>query len=104
MDELTRETQKMLCLVYKEYLDRRKNNIDRESAKFFRFNFYEDIPQLSQYSQNDISSFTSELSKAGYVKMYIDGGFALQNKAIIMLENKFKNGAKEVLGFLTNLI
>lgn len=104
MDELTIETKKILCLVYKEYIDRKKNGINRESAKLFNSNFYEDISQLSKYSKDDINSFTEELLKADYIEKYIDGSFELQNKAIIILENRFKNNAKEVLNFLTSLI
>lgn len=43
MEELTKETQKLICLVYKEYSDRRKNGSDRNNAVFFRFNFADDI-------------------------------------------------------------
>lgn len=104
MDELTREAQKLLGSAYKEYLIRRKREVDRESSKLFDCDFYKSVSQLSQYSQDDISSFLCELRDAEYIEMYIDGGFELENKAIIILENKFKNDMKAILNFLTGLI
>ena len=88
MEELTKETQKLICLVYKEYSDRRKNGSDRNNAVFFRFNFADDIPQLSKYSSDDLDSCLTELSKKEYIKKYVDGGFRLEVKGIAMMEDR----------------
>lgn len=104
LEELTKETQKLICLVYKEYLERRKNGFSRDNSAFFRFNFAKDIPQLLKYNPDDIESCLTELSKKGYVKKYVDGGFKLESKGIVMMENRFKNGIKEIVSFIKQIV
>ena len=104
MEELTKETQKLICLVYREYLERRKNGFSRDNAAFFRFNFANDIPQLLKYNSDDLESCLTELSKKLYVKKYIDGGFKLESKGIAMMETRFRNGIKEVLSFVKEIV
>ena len=55
-------------------------------------------------SDDDISDCLSELAQNGYIKMYIIGEFDLLDKTIIYMENRFKNGAIDVLNFLSNLV
>ncbi|MBP3272629.1 MAG: hypothetical protein J6M17_10460 [Ruminococcus sp.] len=101
---ITRESEKLLCCMYKIYLDRRKNNISRSEAKTFDDDFYSSEKQLEKYSDSDISDCLEELEQKGYIKSDVLDNVELTNDTIIYMENRFINGAKEVLDFLCNFI
>lgn len=102
--QLTRDADKMACLLYKKYLDRRKNGELKSSAKRFHSNFYSEITALSSWNPDDIDETIDELKRSGFVKKYVDGGFMLLDDFIIYMENRFKNGLKEVTDFIAKFI
>lgn len=102
--ELTKDTDKFLCIVYKEYLSRRKGGIRKSQA----INFDDPTSLVDQLlldeTPDDIADSISELAKAGFVETYIDSSFHLNNKSIIYMENRFKNGLLEVADFISKFI
>lgn len=101
---LTKDSDKLACLVYKKYLEKRKSGESKANAKHFNHNFYSDIKQLSDWHTDDIDETINELKHAGFVKKYIDGGFVLLDDFIIYMENRFKNGIIEVTDFIAKFI
>ena len=102
--QFTKDTSKVLTVIYKMYLERRKNGQSKSSAKNFDLEFYKSIPCLSSWSEDDITDSLSELRKANFIKEYISGDFVLQDALIIHMENRFKNGLSEVSKYLADLI
>lgn len=102
--ELTKDSDKLACLVYKSYLDKRKNGESKANAKHFNHDFYASIEYLSGWHLDDISETINELKRAGFVKKYIDGGFVLLDEFIIYMEKRFKNGFMEVTDFIAKFI
>lgn len=102
--QITKDADKMACLLYKKYLDKRKNGEPKSSAKRFDSNFYSDIDELSNWAIEDIDETINELKRAGLIKKYIDGGFTLLDDFIVYMENRFKNGLKEVTDFISKFI
>lgn len=101
---LTNDSDKLACLVYKKYIEKCKAGESKANAKYFNYNFYTDIKQLSDWHIDDIDETINELKRAGFVKKYVDGGFVLLDDFIIYMENRFKNGIIEVTDFLTKFI
>lgn len=99
---LSKDADKSLCLIYKEYLSRRKNNISKSSASLFdSFTFKTLFPDVNQ---DDFISDLSELNKNKFIKLFVDGSFSLEVNAIIYMENRFKNGLTEVADFISKFI
>lgn len=98
--ELTKDADKMICEIYTAYTKRRSDGMPKRVAK----DFADQKNWPSEYSEiwtsKDGLESLSELKRAGLVKLYIYGGFFLNDGAIIYMENRFKNGASEVLEWL----
>lgn len=101
--QLTKDTDKMFCLIYEEYLNRRKAGDSKSSA----IRFYHPEALQSEFLQgiheDDIRSAIHELHRNGLIKKYTDDSFVLSDNGIIYMENRFKNGLKEVLEYISVL-
>ena len=102
--ELTKETDKLLCKIYAEFLSRRKSGSSRSSAKLFSSPEQLACEFLQETHPDDIHDCIQELRKIGFVRCYVTGDFCLEDSAIIYMENRFKNGLKEVTDFITKFI
>lgn len=102
--QLTKDTDKIFCLIYKEYLNRRKGGMSKSSAKMF------DDPEAlrSQFLQgileDDIHEALHELKTNHMTRNFIDGSFELEDEGIIYMENRFKNGLIEITDFIAKFI
>lgn len=98
--QLTKDADKLICLIYKDYLNRRDKGKDKSSAKAY--------PERSDWPKSLTDSFTEadvrdtlrELKSAGLVRSYLYGGFALTDKAIVYMETRFPNGISQVLEWM----
>lgn len=104
MADLTKDADKIICCIYKEYLERRKSGRSKSDAKEFEANFYQNIKSISNWDSDDISDTLHELKNVGFLKMYITGDFSLNNEAIVYMENRFKNGLAELTDFISKFI
>ena len=100
---LTKNAYRTLCIIYKSFLNRTKQGISRHSAILFLD--YSIFTSENQYSSNitDFRVALNELKHAGYIDLYVDGGFKLLNSGIALMENRFKNGLSEVIDFITKI-
>ena len=106
--ELTRDSKRLLCLLYKLYLERVDNGISKSSARYMGGS--EHIRQccLPEESLENVDDSCWELLRAGM----LDGFGAddmvceseLTDQAIIHMETRFQKGMKELLEFLANFI
>ena len=99
--ELTKDTDKLLRLVYKEYLNRKKCGFSKDYAINFECPEALQSDFLQEFNADDIHSSICELSRNNMIRLYTDGGFKLSDKGIIYMENRFKNSVKEVLGYIS---
>ena len=97
---LTKDADKVLCTLYREYLNRLKNGLPKDEASSFRPS--EEIQEelFSDTPLHDLDDSLDELKTAGFIKVNILGAFSLQRSAIIDLEGRFKKGLTEVIEFL----
>lgn len=101
---ITKESEKLLCCMYKIYLERRKQGVPKTIAIEFEDGFYLSDRHLKKFSKADISCCLNELKNNKLIHENIVGDVFLEDYTIFYMENRFKNGAKEVLEFLSNLI
>lgn len=104
MPELTKDADKLACSMYKSYLQKRKNGVNKVNARHFEPKEIETYKLCSDWSIQDIKTTVSELKKVGLGDMYFNGGFFANERFIIYMENRFVNGIKEVTDFLSKFI
>ena len=104
MNDLTNEQKRLLVSMYQEVLSRQPA-LSMEQANFFK-----NSDQLIELFSLDMSSkYVSELcwklKTKGYIACYrgdnLANDISLSDQTIIYMENKFKNGLKDVLSFLS---
>ena len=105
MDDLTKEQKHLLVSMYKEVLNRQPALSMEDANKF------DDSDQLIElFSLNASSDYVSDLCwklhSKGYIQCYsgddLANDISLSDKTIVCMENRFKNGLKDVLSFLSN--
>lgn len=104
MPELTKDADKVICCIYKEYLERRKSGISKSEAKEFGGNFYKNIKALSNWSSADMSDTLRELHDKEFIKKNVIGDFSLLDSSVIYMENRFKKGLEEITDFISKFI
>ena len=107
MNDLTNEQKHLLVAMYKEVLSR-KSTVPMEQAYHFK-DSDELIDLLSlDMSPDHVADLCWKLSSKGYITCYSGDDLAeaisLTDKTIIYMENRFKNGLKDVLSFLSNFV
>lgn len=98
---VTKDSEKVICCIYKMYLERRKNGESRDNASLFDEDFYKSDKNLSKWNERDITSCLEELANSGYINAFINGEFELLASAIKEMENRFKNGLSEVIDIIS---
>lgn len=108
MNELTKDADKMLCVLYKEYMQRRSNSVPKRDSKFFGDANFIKVTLFNEMSVSDISETARELSKANYVEAdFADDELdylILTDDCIVRMESRFKNGFLEVVDFISKFI
>ncbi|WP_368295646.1 hypothetical protein [Enterocloster citroniae] len=102
--ELTKDADKMICCIYKSFLQIRKDGGSKPSARRFAENYFSTDKILSSWLDEDLDDTMLELARAGLIKIYIGGNFDLTDQGIIYMENRFVNGLKEVSDFIAKFI
>lgn len=104
MPELTKDAEKVICCIYKEYLEKRKSGISKSQAKEFDGNFYRNVNALSKWNDADVSDTIQELHDKKLIKKNVMGDFSLLDSAVIYMENRFKNNLNEITDFISKFI
>ena len=102
--QLTNDTDKMLCLIYDEFLNRRKIGMSKLEAKSFDHPSALQTQFLQGVHEDDIHEALIELCKNNLICLYYDHGFRLEDSAIIYMENRFKNKVIETADFVSKFI
>lgn len=100
---LTKDADKLICLIYKEFLSRRDSGVARRQAKDFAEPRQWPASFLQTFREEDIGDTLAELKRACFVRYYINGGFQLEDQGIIYMEQRFPNGIAQVLDWLAKI-
>ena len=105
--ELTKDAEKLICLLYKSYLQKRKSGMSKSQATCFgsSHDIHEQLcPELIF---EDVDDTCRELSRAYLLNCLWADNIAyhviLSDNAIVYMENRFKNGLSEVLEFVDKI-
>lgn len=103
MENLTKDAKRVISAAYAAYLKKIECGTPKLSAKNIQ---QEDIlgVYLHDMTPRDYQTTRSEIKRALGCTTYSDGSFVLPDSAIIYMENRFKNGIKDVLSFLAQFI
>ena len=95
---LTKDTDKFLCVLYKEYLERRKKGESKRDSKYFSSEYIQRL--FPDQNQEDCMESARELKKAFDVSIDIVGGISLSDETVIYMENRFPEGLSQLLDIL----
>lgn len=102
--KLTKEADKLLAVMYREYLARRKEGQGKQSAGRFDDMYLAGLSPISAWPSEDLSCALNELEEAGLAKVYITGDCELTDAAVAIMEDRFTDGLAAVAGYLVQLI
>ena len=107
MDNLTKEQQRLLVSMYKEMLSRQPALSLADARKFEDSDIVRDL-FCPDKSSDDVADLCWALHSKGYLKCEpgddLANDISITDDAIIYMENRFKNGFKEIASFLSSLI
>ena len=105
--ELTKDSEKLLCVIYKDYLEKRKTGKTKSEANYYDSSHVIHENLLPQWLFDDVDDTCRELSRAGMIDCIWGDNIAirihLSDQGISYMENRFKNGLNEVMDFISNL-
>ena len=102
--ELTKDADKLIVLIYKEYLSRRKEGISKSKASNFEKIELQSLDKISTWLEDDLEDTLAELHEKGLITMDLSFTFDITDSGIIYLENRFKNDLIEVTDFISKFI
>ena len=107
MDDLTKEQKHLFVSMYKEMLSRKHVLSLRESRHFENSDVIRDL-FCPDKTSDDVSDLCWALKEKGYIDCYPGDELAdeitICDRTIIYMENRFKNGLKDITAFLASLI
>ncbi len=107
MEDLTKDQQYLLCLLYKEFLSR------QPALSPANANYFADSDSLISLLKLDFDpDYTADICLALLAKEYIFGyhdedsvsEIGISDKTIVYMENRFKNNIKSIINFLVSLV
>lgn len=106
--KLTKDSDRLICLLYKDYLERRKSGESKSIARTFGSSHDIHNRLVPDQIFDDVDDTCRELSRAGLLDcMWADNiayFVTISDDGIIYMENRFKNGLMSVVDFLTKFI
>lgn len=106
--ELTKDSEKLICTMYKRYLEKRSSGLNKSESNYFgdSHTIHESFSPHEPF--DDIDESIWELKRADFISGdYGDNILSdifITSTGLIFMENRFKNGIKDVLTFLSNFI
>ena len=99
--DLTKDSRKVLVLLYKEYLEKVKSGCSKSQSREFNEN---NLDFITKIHPDDVEDCLEELNKDNLIDMDISGEFKLTDIAIAKMENRFKNNLIDVASFIAQFI
>ena len=105
--KLTKDSDFLICLLYKEYKRKLKEGVDKSKAKSMGSSKEIHESLIGKWSFENVEETCRELSRVDFLEVfYADGTFYtvdLTDDAIIYMENRFSNGLQGVLDRIEQL-
>lgn len=105
---LTKDSEKLICLMYKDYLEKRKTGLSKSDANYFDNSHVIHEKLLPNWIFKDVNDICRELSRAGMIRCEWADNIAIyisiSDMGIAYMENRFKNGLNQVIDFVAKFI
>ena len=105
--KLSKDADALICILYKEYLQRRKSGAPKADARCFGGSEYIQANLMKKWSVEDVDETCRELSRNELLNcLFLDNSTAeilLSDKAVVCMENRFSQGLSSVLSYLERL-
>ncbi len=104
---LTKDADELICVLYKSYLERRKDGLSKSNAK--KFGGYAEIQSklMPKHSAEDVNETCCELSRAKMVDCFFADDVVqhlwLTDASVIYMESRFKDRIDSVLDYLVKI-
>lgn len=102
---ISNEADFLLCILYREFLEQRKNGASRDDAATFGSCEVIQSKILPEWPTHDIDAALWELHRKGLVEAYPGNNMAmaavLQPDGIVYMENRFKNKLQDLIQMAT---
>lgn len=106
--DLTKDSEKLICLLYKDYLEKHKSGLSKSSSNSFGSSHDIHERLCPDWIFEDVDDTCRELSRAGLLHCLWADNIAyhvtLSDSGIIYMENRFKNGLLGVVDFLSKFL
>lgn len=105
--KLTKDSDTLICLMYKDYCESRKSGVNKYTAK--HFGSCEDIhvTLTPNWSLDDTLETANELRRAGFIDCrYGDGTITdswMTDDGIIYMESRFENNVNSVIEYISKI-
>ncbi|WP_034439165.1 hypothetical protein [Clostridium ihumii] len=107
-DSLPKESKKLFCILYKQYLKNLKDNMSKSRARFMDNSDYIQKNLYSHLSVDDVSDICRNLHHNDFIECHFGDDLVLDvsitDDAIAFMQHRFKNGIKDLTTFITSLI
>ena len=101
---LTKDSDALISVLYKEYLRKRKNGVPKGEAKYLGGAKHIQSTFVPRWLLADVEETLWELERAGLLLCQSADNTviltALSDDGIIYMENRFKNGLTDVLDYV----
>lgn len=105
---LSKDADKLICLLYKHYLEQRKANVSKSNARAFgsSHNIHESF--CPDWLFEDVDDTCRELSRAGLLNCIWADNIAydvsFSDQAVIYMEKRFENNLNKLIDFISKFI
>lgn len=101
--DLTKDADEMICVLYREYIERREQGLSKSDAKGFAHPELLQQALFPEWYLEDISDTLHELHKVEFIHLYVDYSFRLEDAAIIYMEGRFGRKLDKILSYISSL-
>lgn len=91
---LTKCSDKTICLIYKEYLNNNKKVFNTR-------NIENDFPNVNH---KDFRDSLDELKSINFIKLNVLGNYSLTSNGIIYMEQRFQDKIDKLIDYISKLI
>lgn len=104
---VTKDSDALICLLYKQYCQQRKNGVPKSSAKMFGSSDEIQKTIAPKWTFDDVDETCRELHRAELIECFYADNVVqdcwLSDYGIIYMENRFKDGLNSVLDYLEKI-
>ena len=106
--KLTKDADKLISVIYKWYLEKRKDGTPKGRAKIIGSSELIHNSILPKWSFPDVDETCRELHRKGFLQCEYSNNVVdiavLTDDAIIYMENRFPDGLNQVLGYISKIV